>query len=62
VAAEGIILPASFLGKLKTFSQIVAIVALLLNLPAAQVLLWIAVAITVISGIDYFFKAQKHLW
>jgi len=62
VAAEGIIIPASFLGKLKTFSQIVAIVALLLNLPAAQVLLWIAVAITVISGVDYFFKAQKHLW
>jgi len=62
VATEGIVLPASFLGKLKTVSQIVAIVALLLDVPGASVLLWIAAAITVVSGIDYFFKAQTRLW
>ncbi|MBO2520504.1 MAG: CDP-diacylglycerol--glycerol-3-phosphate 3-phosphatidyltransferase [Clostridia bacterium] len=62
VATEGVVLPAFFLGKLKTFTQIVAIVALLLDVPGAPVLLWIAVGITIVSGIDYFFKAQKHLW
>lgn len=62
VATEGIVIPARFLGKLKTFSQVVAIAALLLEVPGASVLLWIAALMTVISGVDYFFKAQKHLW
>lgn len=62
VAAEGIVIPARFLGKLKTVSQIVAIAALLVGVPGATVLLWVAAGITVISGVDYFLKAQKHLW
>ncbi len=56
-AAEGVVISASKLGKFKTISQIVAIVAVLINFPANQALLWIAVAITVWSGIDYFAKA-----
>lgn len=62
VAAEGIVIPARFLGKLKTVSQIAAIAALLIGVPGATVLLWIAAGITVVSGVDYFLKAQKHLW
>lgn len=62
VASEGILIPARFLGKLKTVSQIVAIVALLLEIPGATLLLWVAAGITVVSGVDYFLKAQKHLW
>lgn len=62
VAAEGILIPARFLGKLKTVSQIVAIAALLIGIPGATVLLWVAAGITVVSGVDYFLKAQKHLW
>lgn len=56
-AAEGMVLSASKLGKLKTISQIVAIVAVLIDFPGNQALLWLAVAITVWSGIDYFVKA-----
>lgn len=62
VASEGVVIPASFLGKLKTFVQIVAIAALLVDISGGRLLLWIAAAITIVSGIDYFLKAQKHLW
>lgn len=62
VASEGVIIPASFLGKLKTFSQIVAIVALLVDLPVGQPLLWFAAAVTVVSGVEYFLRTQKYLW
>src|SRR5690606_29346018 len=56
VASEGIVIPASFVGKLKTVTQIIAIVALLMKLPYAAILLWIAAGITIWSGIDYFLK------
>lgn len=62
VASEGVVIPASIQGKLKTFSQIVAIVALLLDFPWGGFLLWIAAGITVWSGITYFLKAQKYIW
>lgn len=62
VASEGIVIPASFVGKLKTVTQIIAIVALLMKLPYAAILLWIAAGITIWSGIDYFLKAQRHIW
>lgn len=61
VAAEGVIIPASKWGKLKTVGQVVAIAALLTQIPGATFLLWVAVLLTVGSGIDYFFKAQPYL-
>ncbi len=61
VASEGVVIPASLLGKLKTITQVVAISALLIDLAAGVALIWIAAAITVVSGIDYFLKAQKQL-
>ena len=60
-AGEGLVIPASKLGKLKTISQIVAVVAVLISFPGDQILLWIAVAITIWSGIDYFAKASEVL-
>lgn len=62
VAAEGVLIPASMLGKLKTVSQVAAIVALLVDLQGAQYILWFAAAITVVSGFDYFLRTQKYLW
>ncbi len=62
VASEGVIIPASRLGKLKTFSQIVAIVALLVELSIGEALLWFAAAVTVVSGVEYFLRTQKYLW
>lgn len=61
VAVEGVIIPASRWGKLKTVSQVVAIAALLTQMPGANVLLWLAVLLTVWSGVHYFLKAQPYL-
>lgn len=58
-AAQGIIMAAGPWGKLKTVIQIVAIVAALLNIPYYMVLMWIAVVITIISGVDYIYKNRK---
>jgi CDP-diacylglycerol---glycerol-3-phosphate 3-phosphatidyltransferase len=61
----GVIVPASRLGKLKTLSQYVAITLLILEkgvsadfVPFHLVTdgtLWIALVITVLSGLDYFY-------
>ncbi len=67
-AAEGQVIAASKLGKLKTVTQIVAVVLLILNnfpfsylgIPLDQIVLFFAVAITVISGVDYFYK-NRHV-
>ncbi|MGI5920266.1 MAG: CDP-diacylglycerol--glycerol-3-phosphate 3-phosphatidyltransferase [Syntrophomonadaceae bacterium] len=61
-AEEGIIIAASKLGKIKTISQIIAVVLIILqNLyypffkwPIGAWAMYIAVAITVISGVEYF--------
>ncbi len=68
-AAEGIVIAASWWGKLKTNSQMLAIVLLLfnntpfevMNGQLAQIILWIAVALTVISGVDYIIKNKQVL-
>lgn len=63
-AAEGQVIAASPLGKLKTIVQIIAIAALMLNnfpfsfiaFPFSQIFIWLAVLITILSGVDYFMK------
>ncbi len=50
---EGISIAASFLGKLKTVSQMFAIGFLIMDWPGGEILLWIAVAITLYSGFEY---------
>jgi CDP-diacylglycerol--glycerol-3-phosphate 3-phosphatidyltransferase len=56
------VIPASRGGKLKTIMQIVAISAYLLPLPTsfsilAEILMYIAVILTVLTAIDYILKA-----
>jgi CDP-diacylglycerol--glycerol-3-phosphate 3-phosphatidyltransferase len=59
VAAErGVVIAASWLGKVKTALQIAAVFALIVANPSplwVDVLVYAAAAVTVISGIDYFF-------
>jgi CDP-diacylglycerol--glycerol-3-phosphate 3-phosphatidyltransferase len=60
----GVIMPASNLGKLKTCIQIAAILGVITvqGRPAwLEVLVYTAVAITVISGLDYFFGMRRRL-
>ena len=58
-ASEGIDISASWLGKIKTVVQMIAIGFLLMQWPGSVVLLWLAVSLTLYSGYEYvkdFFK------
>jgi CDP-diacylglycerol--glycerol-3-phosphate 3-phosphatidyltransferase len=65
IAAErGIVIAASWLGKLKTVLQIAAVFALIATDPAplgVDILVYVALAVTVISGVDYFFGLRKRI-
>ena len=64
-ADSGITIAASMWGKAKTTSQMISLVMLLLNVPvlnkAGIFVCYIAVALTVISGVDYIVKNKKVL-
>ena len=60
-SANNINLAASKWGKIKTFSQIIAIVAVIIHFPYNWYFMLIAVILTLISGIDYFLKLGKFL-
>jgi len=53
MASEGLSVKASFAGKVKTVSQMVAIGFLLMDWPCGNCFLWIAVFLTIYSGLDY---------
>jgi CDP-diacylglycerol--glycerol-3-phosphate 3-phosphatidyltransferase len=60
----GIVLAASFFGKVKTCLQIAAILAVIAvhGSPAwVMALLYVTVAVTVLSGLDYFFGVRRRL-
>ena len=63
---NGKVIPASSMGKIKTVSQVVAIIFWILK-PAiistllADVVMGIAVAITIVSGLDYYLKIRPNL-
>lgn len=67
-AEEGIIIPASWLGKVKTISQIAAVLLIILERSFQQFFavplgLWVlygAVFITIVSGIEYFFRFKVN--
>jgi CDP-diacylglycerol---glycerol-3-phosphate 3-phosphatidyltransferase len=65
IAAErGIVIAASRLGKVKTVLQIAAVFALIAVNPAplwVDLLVYAAVAATVISGADYFFGLRRRI-
>jgi CDP-diacylglycerol--glycerol-3-phosphate 3-phosphatidyltransferase len=63
-AEQGVVIQASWLGKVKTALQIAAIIALIVFDPAplsVDLLVYAAVAATVISGVDYFFGFRRML-
>lgn len=53
---EGVVIAASYWGKVKTTVQMIMIIALLVEFPYAMVIAWAAVALTVISLVDYIVK------
>ena len=60
-ASEGVVIAASKGGKLKTVTQIIGIIMLLFGIPLAMPVMWVAVALTVWSGIDYVVKGSDLL-
>jgi CDP-diacylglycerol--glycerol-3-phosphate 3-phosphatidyltransferase len=63
-AEQGVVLAASWLGKLKTILQVAAVFALIAAHPAplaVDLLVYVAVAVTLISGADYFFGLRNRL-
>ncbi len=57
--SQGLDIAASWMGKVKTVAQMIAIGFLLMQWPGATLLLWIAVVLTLYSGYEYvrdFFK------
>ncbi|GFR35299.1 CDP-diacylglycerol--glycerol-3-phosphate 3-phosphatidyltransferase [Thermobrachium celere] len=60
-ASEGNIIAASNWGKLKTITQIIAIIAALIEMKFNIYLMYIATIITIISGIDYIYKNRKFI-
>jgi CDP-diacylglycerol--glycerol-3-phosphate 3-phosphatidyltransferase len=59
--AEGLDIKASFAGKVKTVSQMIAIGFLLMHWPFGSALLWIAVALTLYSGLEYLWGFRKAI-
>jgi CDP-diacylglycerol--glycerol-3-phosphate 3-phosphatidyltransferase len=59
--SEGISVKASWSGKVKTVFQMIAIGFLLMHWPYGDVLLWVAVGLTVYSGGEYLWGFKKAL-
>ncbi|MCC8169487.1 MAG: CDP-diacylglycerol--glycerol-3-phosphate 3-phosphatidyltransferase [Oscillospiraceae bacterium] len=69
-AGDGKVVAASMWGKIKTVTQMIAVIAAMLLLPfdsvlgisaalISDILIWISVAFTVISGVDYLLKNRS---
>ncbi|QBO35591.1 CDP-diacylglycerol--glycerol-3-phosphate 3-phosphatidyltransferase [Periweissella cryptocerci] len=67
VENDGKVMAAAMPGKIKTTSQMVAIIFFYLNnaffapinVPFAQIMLWVALFFTIYSGIDYFIQNRS---
>ena len=69
--AEGTVIAASFWGKLKTVSQMAAVIAAIIlmdphfaeapSILITDILIWISVLFTVASGADYLWKNRRLL-
>ena len=67
-ANEGVVVPAGIWGKLKTAFTMIAIVAIMLleglgihNIWVNEILIWIAVVLTVVSGVQYLAAYWKYI-
>ena len=59
---QGVVIPASPLGKLKTVTQVAAILAVIATGAWwGQALLYVAVVVTVVSGADYFLGFRRRI-
>ncbi len=60
MATENLNIAAGFSGKVKTVLQMLAAGFLIMNWPLANALLWLAVAMTLISAAGYIYEYVRH--
>lgn len=60
---NGVVIAASYWGKFKTTFQMIAVILLILDIPALSMIttlcVWISLALTIISLVDYIAKNHK---
>lgn len=67
---NGVVVAAGLLGKVKTVSQMVAIILILLNnlpfeiweMPIADIVLWFAALVSMMSGYSYFIQLKEYIF
>jgi len=59
--SEGLEVKASWAGKVKTVAQMIAIGFLLMHWPFGVELLWLAVGLTIYSGLEYLYGFKNAL-
>lgn len=65
-ADNGVVIAASYWGKFKTVFQMIMVCLMIANIPmlaiVTQIIMWIAVALTVISLVDYVLKNKQVIF
>ncbi|CAM3583450.1 CDP-diacylglycerol--glycerol-3-phosphate 3-phosphatidyltransferase [Erysipelothrix urinaevulpis] len=69
LAQKGMVLSAGYLGKVKTVAQMFAIILILLNnlpfelynIPVANIMVWFATLMSVVSGASYVIQSRSFL-
>ncbi len=63
-AQQGLVIPASSFGKVKTVAQVLMVMALIAfdeRLVWVTALVYVTVVVTVLSGLDYFFGLRRRV-
>ena len=60
-ASEGMVISASRGGKVKTVTQVIAILLMIFDLPGGLPAMWVALVATLWSGMEYLVKAKSLL-
>ena len=60
-ASEGVVISASRGGKVKTVTQVIAILLMIFDLPGGLPAMWVALVATLWSGMEYLAKAKSLL-
>ena len=58
-ATNGKVIAASGGGKIKTVTQMLAIIMLLLSMPFGDIMMYVCVALTLYSGVEYIWKNRE---
>lgn len=69
-SSHNVVMSAKMMGKVKTVSQMVCISLILvnnlpfqlINIPAADIMLWFSTIISLASGINYYRQAKEYVW